>query len=70
MKKNLQAETARPSRLRVVALLGLMVLIMLFAPLGQGVGLSAGQGQVSAAAPSVAANALAAREVERILVQE
>lgn len=53
------------------AVLGLLVLAMFFAPLGQGVGLSAGQGvtkdpQDAVARPAAEANALAMREVERL----
>lgn len=55
--------------LRSTALLGLLVLVLLFAPLGQGMGLSAGQGAVRESGPSAAANALAASEVEGIVRQ-
>lgn len=57
-------------KLRVMALLALMVLAMLFAPLGQGVGLSAGQEPHSANEPRVAANALASREVAELVVRD
>jgi hypothetical protein len=43
-----------------------MVFVMLFAPLGQG-GLSAGQGSALSENSGAAANALAAREVERLV---
>lgn len=65
--KTIQENAGRVAGLRAIALLGLLVLTMLFAPLGQGVGLSARQGPLPATDPGVAANALAAREVERLV---
>lgn len=65
--KTIQAKAVRVANLRTIAILGLLVVAMLFAPLGQGVGLSAGQGPLPATDPGVAANALAAQEVERLV---
>ena len=52
---------------RSAILLGLFVLALLFAPLGQGMGLSAGQGAAQGSGLSAAADALAASEVEGIV---
>ena len=71
MKKNTQLRSTSfssvPASLRSAAVLGLFVLAMLFAPLGRGMGLSAGQGLVQESGPSAAANALAASEVQGIV---
>lgn len=66
MKKNTQEQSAGPRYLRTLAVMGLLVFAILLAPLGQGVGLSAGQGMIQATG-SGAADALAAHEVERLL---
>lgn len=55
---------------RAMALLALLVLAALFAPLGQGVGLSAGQEPRSASDPRAAANALASQEVAELVVRD
>ncbi len=70
MTENAQTKTSRFAKLRVVAVLGLLVLVLLFAPLGQGVGLSAGQGPVSASDPAAAVNDLAAAEVEQLAARD
>ena len=71
MKKNTQLRSTSlfnvPAGLRSAVVLGLFVLAMLFAPLGRGMGLSAGQGFVQESGPSAAANALAASEVQGIV---
>lgn len=66
MKKSTQARPAIYLSARNLAVLGLLILGLLFAPLGQGLGLSAGQGLDQAAGPSAVANALASREVEKL----
>lgn len=55
------------AKLRTLALLGLMVLGILFAPLGQGVGLSAGQELYASDSPLIAASAMASTEVQRLI---
>ena len=66
MKQGGHTESLLVAKLRAAAILALMVFVMLFAPLGQG-GLSAGQGSALSENSGAAANALAAREVERLV---
>jgi hypothetical protein len=73
MAEQAEKRSALGSRLRISGALALLVAVMLFAPIGQGVGLSAGQGVstagLGAGAAADAANGLAAQEVERLVAR-
>lgn len=76
MTDNVRAATVRFARTNIsakmwnVALFGLLVLLLLFAPLGQGVGLSAGQGALEQVNQHLTANSIASAEVERLITRD
>ncbi|MCG2841197.1 hypothetical protein L6Q21_09415 [Sandaracinobacter sp. RS1-74] len=76
MTDNVRAATARFARKSIsakmwnVAIFGLLVAVLLFAPLGQGVGLSAGQGALEQVNQHLAANSIASAEVGRLITRD